>query len=540
MRLRWLPSLLVLGLAALPALAQKDPPKPATEAPTLVVRFAPIDKLLSDAKYLGSFTRFDDQVRQSLGIVEGLADKTKGINGIDPKKPIGLYAYAKDDITQSEFVLMLPVADQKAFLEALKGFSLEPKEEKGLYKLDLPNVPEQAMFRFANDYCYVTARQESALDKAKLADPAKMLPAGQGLMTTTFRIDQIPKDYKQLALQQLDLFLANALEQGGTGTEAQKALTKEMFKEFAGLVKEVLVSGEEVAFKLDVDQKTQTLSAELSLGGKADSKLGALFTKLGKAESVFGSFGGKDSAFLLLLNLAVPADMLKSFNAVIDESLKEALKNESDAKRKAQAEKVLKAIEPTLRAGELDVAVDLRRGKDAKFLTAVVGAKVKDGAALEKTFKELVKELPADDQKRLKLDVDQAGGVKIHQAEIKDLDEKTRQVYGEGPAYFAVRGDAVVAALGDNALSALKEVLASKPKASPQAKFVMGMQAMAPILAQVPQYDKETVEKAAKEAFEKAKDADKISLVVEGGKTLKLRFEMNAPVIKFFDLMQPK
>ena len=369
MRLRWLPSLIVVGLLAVPALAQTKNAKPETDpkssAPTLVVRLAPVEDFLASVKYLAGFTDFEDTVNQVAGLIEGRASPKTGLAGVDPKKPLGLYAFLKDDPTTSPVIFMVPIVNQDAFLEALNGFQLKPEKGKNdLYTMPLPNSPFPAIFRFANDYCYLTVMvndaSEKNLDKDQLAAPAKILPAGQGLASLSFRVDQIPDMYKQIALGYIDLQLTNALDNApGNQTEAQKAFAKQALTEFGNLIRSVVSNGQEVGLKLDVDRKAETLSVEVTMDGKPDSKLSGMLARLGKAESLFGSFGSKDSAFQVLLNLALPQDLVKPFGALIDESTAQALKNENDPKRKEQAEKLLKALEPTLKAGELDVAVDL-------------------------------------------------------------------------------------------------------------------------------------------------------------------------------------
>jgi hypothetical protein len=135
------------------------------------------------------------------------------------------------------------------------------------------------------------------------------------------------------------------------------------------------------------------------------------------------------------------------------------------------------------------------------------------------------------------VDKDKANGVNIHMVDTKGLDENSKKTFGEGPAYFAVRDDALIVVLGDNALSTIKEALGSKPKSGPQAKMAMSMRAFAPTLVQSGQYDKDTIDEALKEAFDKT-NADQISLSIEGGSSLKVRFEMGAPIIKFIDSLQ--
>ncbi len=532
MRSLCLPAVLAAGLCALPAAAQdKAPVKSDAKPPTLVVRLAALDDLSADAEYLASFTEYENLVTQALGTAKS------AIGGIDTKKPLGLYARLADNPLASPVVVLIPISDEAKFRKALEDRSLNPTKDKDdVYSFRVESLQAQGYFRFANGYCYLTALSTEGIAKDKLLAPAQVLGPAGGLASISLRLDQIPDNLKQQALGPINLEITKAVDEAKT--EAEKAFAKAAGEEMKKLVSEVVTNGEELNLKLAVDRKANKLTSELSLSSKADTKLSGLISKLGKAESLFGSFGGKDSAVLVLLNLGLPQDVLKSFSALIDQSVSEQLKKETDPKRKALTEKVFKALEPTLKSGELDAAFDLRHPSGAKNYTMVLGGKVKDGAAFDKNLRDVVKDLPADDQKRIKLDAETAGGVKIHMVDTKDLDPKGREAFGDGPAYFAVRGDAAVAVMGENALSVIKEVLGSKPQTSPQVRVSVGLTALAPGLAVDPQYKKEAVEKAAKEAFDKAKDADKVTLVVEGGQTLKVRFEMGTPAIKFFDLMR--
>src|SRR5258707_872380 len=120
---RWLSSLAVLGLLAVPVLAQPKEGPGKAAVPTVVIQLGPIQDLLADAKYLAGFTEFEETAKQFAGAIEAQAG-AKGIRGIDPKKPIGVYAYLKKDLLQSEAVVMVPIADEATFLKSLEDFNL--------------------------------------------------------------------------------------------------------------------------------------------------------------------------------------------------------------------------------------------------------------------------------------------------------------------------------------------------------------------------------------------------------------------------------
>src|SRR6059058_3199935 len=127
MRLRTLPLLALLLFV--PALIADDKPK----APTLTVRLPALDDLIADLRYLADQAGRGEEAKQFEKLIKTLAGE-KGIEGLDPKKPLGLYAYLGSAGIDSQVVLMLPIADQKAFLDRLDAFGIKAKENKGPYE----------------------------------------------------------------------------------------------------------------------------------------------------------------------------------------------------------------------------------------------------------------------------------------------------------------------------------------------------------------------------------------------------------------------
>src|SRR5690349_24718906 len=115
MRKYVLPSLAVLSLA-LPAAARAGDAPPA--GPSVVVRIEPLDDLLADFRYLGGLADRDELVKQFEALVRAKAG-TKGLDGIDLKRPLGFYGTVGAQGFDSSGVLMVPVADEKAFLALL-------------------------------------------------------------------------------------------------------------------------------------------------------------------------------------------------------------------------------------------------------------------------------------------------------------------------------------------------------------------------------------------------------------------------------------
>src|SRR5262249_52525502 len=150
----------------------------------------------------------------------------------------------------------------------------------------------------------------------------------------------------------------------------------------------------DLRFAVDVDRKTNELALELSLTAKEKSTLAAGIASLGETPSLFGGMLGKDAPMSVLVHAALPESLRGVLGPVIDEAFRKELGKEKDEAKRQQSEKMLNALAPTLKAGELDAAFALRKAAKGDQFTAVMGMKLKDGSAVEKTLRDLVKDLP--------------------------------------------------------------------------------------------------------------------------------------------------
>src|SRR5439155_25165965 len=151
-----------------------------------------------------------------------------------------------------------------------------------------------------------------------------------------------------------------------------------------------------------------------------------------------------------------------AFSSAVESEIAKGLSKEKDSAKRAEGEKVVKVLTPTLKAGELDVAASIRGPSAANHYGVVAGMKVKDGEAIEKTLREVVAKLPEADQGKIKIDAESSGDVKIHRIEAgKHLDKDAREKFGDSPLYFAFRNDAVLWSLGEDGLGLLKQALSA-------------------------------------------------------------------------------
>ncbi|HEV3262209.1 MAG TPA: hypothetical protein VG013_35480 [Gemmataceae bacterium] len=529
MRVRLFALLAVLSLAAVPSPARSAEAKKAAE-PAAVGQFQSIDEIMADIMYLAALAGHEEDAKNFDGIIKSQIGE-KGLQGIDTKKPWGVY----NMVVGTPGTVLVPITDEKAFLDLLGNLNQKPeKGDDGIYSLTPDGSPVTVYFRFANKYLYATAQDKDILAKEKLLDPSKVLLASRtSTVALLLHLDQVPNELKDMGLSQFEVALANAKDEKPVGeTDAQHQFKVQFLDDLFERVKRFAKEGGDLDVKFNIDRKAHALTAEATVTAKSGSKLETNIADLGKATSLFGGMLNAGSAMNMLAHGSMPANLHKSFEPVVDEVVNKALENEKDKIKRQQAEKVLKALKPTFKSGEVDAGFSLR-GPDADhFYTVLMGIKLTDGKGVENALRDLVRTLPERDQAKVKFNAEREGKVRIHRVDAQDAyDTKTRQVIGNNPIYVVIRDDAALITAGPGALKAVKELAVAEPKVQPQFEFEMGLARLAPLMAK----EHPEAAKAAEEAFAKAgKGSDKIRFSVQGGEALKVRFAVQAPVVKFF------
>src|SRR5262245_13362492 len=271
-----------LLFAAAPALCAQEKPDPAgkkASPPAIVVRLKSFEGILSDVKYLAKLADQEELVKQGEEFLKTLSGDS-GLAGIDMKRPFALYGDISPGLQDSPVVLLVPIADEKAFLSFLEGQNIKAEKDKdGVYTVDsipMVPVPVTAYFRFANKYAYITAMEKGNIAEKKLLKPETVLPvAGDpSLVSLTVRFDGFPDIFKQIALGQLENQLSAAKEQAQPNeTPAMKKFRVAFLDMFGEKVKSLLTDGEELNFKVNVDQKKGDIGAEFSFRAKKGTQL---------------------------------------------------------------------------------------------------------------------------------------------------------------------------------------------------------------------------------------------------------------------------
>jgi hypothetical protein len=494
-----------------------------TPTPAVTVRVHSLTGLLGDLKHLAGEVGQDKMLKPLESFLD--APGGKGPDGIDRGKPFGFYVTGGAG-GDSALVALAPVTDEKAFLDWLNRLGVKTEKGKGgLYTGDLPGAPFSLSFRFSDGYVCATLGDEAALNKDVLLSPAQVFPSGQArLIAAELRLDQMSDHLKRLLVLQY----RQAFRLGETGGEPEPR--KQILEDACNPLETVLRDGRELQVSLDFERRSGDLVAELTLDGKPKSPLADTLAAMGRSRSLFGGVPAEGTALHALANLTLPESARKALAAVIDECTDKA---------GPLAAGMLKALAPSLKSGELDAVVSLQppTPDTGKPHTLLLGVKLKDGPSVDRAVRDLVKDLPPADRDRIRLDADKVK-VPVHHVDVqKELGAGGKKAFGDGPARVAIRGDAVFVALGAESLPTLKEAMAAAPQAGPQAFFEAHLARLAPAIALDQGDDKGMVAKAAGEAFPGGA-RDRLRFSLEGGPALKVRFDMNAAVLKFVGLLE--
>jgi hypothetical protein len=540
MRLRNLTwGLLVAAAVAIPARA--DDVRPAE--PTVVVRLKSFDGLLADFRYVADLVGQGDTAKQIDALIPVLAGP-QGLAGIglDPKRPFVAYGTVAPNGIDSSAVVMIPTTNEKALVDLVNRLvsrfapSAAEKGDDNVYTLKLqPSVPYDVYFRFANKYAYVTARDKTPL--AKPIDPAKLIPTKDkdtAVAAVTIRLDRVPQQVKDIALTQIEMRAADArARQPKNETPAEAKLRTQAADVLMQQVKMLFTDGATIEAQFAIDRKSDDLSLQLSLAARPDSPLAGALNALSATDSLFGDFKG-GNAGQVIVHAALPAALRPLLGPAVDDVVKDALDKEKDPNKKALAEKLLNAVSPTLKAGEVDLLVGLRGPDSAGHYGAVVGLKVQDGKAMEQTLKDVIGQVPTPPEGvTIRLDAEKIGGVSLHKIS-GPVDADAKKIFGDKAAVtVAFRNDAVLFAFGSD-VGILKAALESRPQSAPIIRAEASVMRLTPLSKDAPP---EAAKLAEKVFGSDPKGADALWLTLEGGSTLKLRLSTKGKAIQFVNQM---
>jgi hypothetical protein len=508
------------------AAAQKD------VGPALEVRVRSVDDLIGKAEYLGEIVNQPEAAKQAAAFVRGLTDEKKGIEGVDPARPFGLYGSVTSNVIDSPVVLMVPIADERAFLDLLTSkLSLDPKKgDDGAYQVKVPNVPVPVFFRFANKTAYVTLQSAKGIEAGKLIDPKDFFAGtDDAIASVRVHLDRVPDDVKKTVIGQFELKVADVKEQKQEDeSPAQRKLRLWALDRLTGAVQSVLTDGNEMAVRLLIDPKGDDLTAELTFTTKSGSELAKFLRGLGGQSAKAATLAGAKSPVAAVgLRLSLPEQVRKDLAPVIDALIAEAIDKAKEFDRQA-AKMALDAAAPTLKSGELDAGLVVTEDGGKLGLVAALG--VVQGGGIEKTVKQFAPFAP-EDKAKFEFDVRKAGGLSLHKVVAPNPDLKA--TFGTETVWLGT-SDTLLAVSIEPKGKALEAAASRLAEGSTARGPVSAEVSVARVLAAVEkQLPAEKVKELTGEVFPGgATGKDTATLTVDGGDALKVRITLKGKAVK--------
>lgn len=522
-------SLLLLALLACPALAAE--PKPGLE-----IRAKSVLEMTDYFEYLGGLAGQEEQGKQFAEMVKAFGGKKGVIEGIDLTKPIGAYAVFTPDMVDSQFVVMLPCTDEKAFVGLLKTrLSLDPEEEgQGVYKLTIPNVPPPVFFKLHEGYLCITILDAKHLKT--LLDPKAFFAAKEdALIAVHLHIDRIPAEFRKVALAQLELKINDRvakMKDGDAGERLGHYLATEGGMKAAACV---LNEGKTLSLKFNVVPKSDDLTLTATMTAKDGSDFEKILKSLAnKPATAALAANAEHPVISVLLNAGAPDSMKKALADKIDEGINEAVKK-AGGDREA-VEKIFDAFAPTLKAGDYELGVAITGTPAGGKLKLVGAAKATSGKEIEKLAKEFASFIP-EDKAKFEFDRAKFTGGNLHKVTV--LNDDLKRLYGSETVWAGISENLYVIGFEEKGDETAR-IANLKPGTSPMLAAKLAAARFLPLTD--PSIDSKMVAEASDEVFggPAKPGADEIALTVTGGKELTIALTAKGKAIAFMAKIDAK
>jgi hypothetical protein len=517
-------------------------PVPAGNAgsfkPTVTVRVAPLDQILGDVRYTARLmARLAPSEKEAKEFADGTDEQLKKLlapdwrNGIDTVRPIFGFATIDEKLGTTTGALMIPVKDEAAFHDILKRLTGKVTDgPDGLMEFEVSwagsvsGVPAKGFARMFNRYAYLTLGDPAAIEVSRVPAPDQ-IQAGDptAAVSAHLWINRIPEALRQQAITGVQQ-ARSTLDAGRQGPAPVWGIT--IFQVFLlggpmfqllPLAEPAIRDGQELALNLRYDRKHLNLESELVLTAKPGSELTRLIAPLKTPISLFPELLGPEMAGRGILRSTIPESIRKQLDTQLQSGL--AVLPQADPTWGGFAAKIVESLLPTLREGEFDLAAGLAGpGKDDHY-SVVAGLRVKDGAGVEKGFRDAVKSLPEKDRALFKLDAATAGGVKVNQFPLPVA--ALKPIFGESVIQIAFGQDRIVVSFGDGGLPLLEKALKAKSQPLPRTFIEVSAQKLVPLVTKI---DADAGKKFKTFLGTEIDQVTLLQVAVEGGSTLKLRY----------------
>jgi hypothetical protein len=435
-----------------------------------VVSVRSVEDLLANARELATLSREQERFQT---VEAFLHLQTKDLDGVDRQRPLGVYMVWPEKngapaFEHPEEILVVPIVEEKRFLDLLERLQGKPRKEGLRYRVTLPGFPEY-FFRFAHRCVYASTRAD--LLEGKLPDPATLWPARASMhsVTATIHVNQFPAGWVAALDRIAQTFQGSIPGPVGqvpqpTGTVAaplpRRSLNKlgNDFSEALGTeVADLATQTHEITLDLDLDRKQHQLTLNLIVLPGSHTNLEAVIASFARARSVFG-YLAQPGVFVFYKHFPPPRDLRETGLARLLPNIARSL---FGIEENEVVRKVTDILYTTMDQDGLDVCLV---GRPERLMTGdgvpgFLGVKVRKGRQIDHLLRDLVKDLPAAERKQLTVrwNVDRHAGARIHHF----------QQEGSEPFDLTIREDVLFLSKGSEGLRVVKEALDGFGKSPP-------------------------------------------------------------------------
>lgn len=531
-------TLFVLAVAAFVAFTPRATAQPA--GPVLEVRVPPVNDLLGTLEYFGDFANQGEAGKQAAAFLRSATDPKTGLEGFDLSRPIGLYGFVTKDVFDSFAVLMVPIADEATVLNLLRGKAgLEPTKRKdGSYEVHVPNIPAPVYFRFSADYAYVTVRDAKAIAPSALVAPKGFFTGKiDGLAVAQLHWDRLPKDVKTTAFGLLELRIADAKKFAQPGeTPAQTKLREWVVDQLLAATKSVLTDGKTFGIRFAVDPKSDDLTLEATLSAASGSEMAKVIGRLSDRTGLAAGLPvGRNPLGTLAVKVGLADAATKQFAGHVDALIREAKAHATDSQAVLLG-MALDAVAPTLKAGDVDLALVVEGPDKSGHLSLVGALGLVSGAELEKLLKLIGTFAPANEV-TFTFDSEKVGSVRMHKAVVHQ--PKLEEAFGTKNIWVGFADDRLLLGVEPEG-----KAVRAAAKADPAPSAVLSAEVSVARVASL--VEKELAPAALKELTDEVFDStsspgkDTMRLSLDGGDRLSLKLTMKGKAVKFLALLDQR
>lgn len=510
------------------------PAKAAPPEPALTVRVASVNHIVDHFEYFGSLFDQKDIAQMMASFVKELEDPKKGIEGIDPNRPIGLYGVVTPDIADSYPMLVIPIADEERFIDLLSGkLSLDPRKgNDGTYFLEVPDLPVPVLFRFANKSAYATlAITDTTINADKLLPPEKLFGnKTDAVVAADLDFKKVPDQLKKVFIGQFELQMEEAkqFDDPGLPPTGQKVrnLTIDILSD---MIISFMTETDALRLRLNVDMDKDDIAASLIL----DPKAGTPAAKFIQATAGYKGlqFDFPDSNTMSgQVRFTVPEPIRKKLNPLLNELVEEA---QGGLKPEEQfiSRLVWQTFKNSIYSGVFDMAGSLEIRKQAD-LDIVLGVTLReDGQKVEQLINQFAPLIPKEELK-LETDVKTLNGVKVHKA--TELQGGMKREIGSDTAWIGTAKDKLLMTMGKAGEQRMEDVAKLNYQEVPIMSLRIPVTSLILFEENPPPGFRERAEALIKQLFEgDATGKDLFELRLTGGEALELKARVNGKAIGF-------